>query len=819
MQRLFFVLPVAVLLVLLFAAGDSSPGAAVDAVDAAPASELPGRLVVVVVDSLRRETLEADGVMPGLLALSKQSDVTTLDVETCAANFTYPCLQTMFEGRQSPFVAGLHNFTGRASDARSVPADLAARGRKTAILSDISLVSLYGNSAQRVVNVEGWAISHLARDLKAIDQLEAWLKDPEIDDIFFHLVGTDKASHQSLPGSEAYAAHFRAVDVRLSEVLAGLDWSRDSLIITGDHGHDAAGHHTRQSLAILAGARFHDLFAQLDVGAHVEQPELAYLMSYARLLPMPPDYEGRYFLLENARTIDPGAVAQAFVATTRATFAQAGYPTEDLRAALDLHRQQRAGRYLRALWQNLPLLAGYFFWLLVFSTELSGRAPPAMGWRLHLAVGLSILLTWWLSAPLWWVSLGLSGAYVVASALWVRRFGGVRTLLWLVALLVVGAWISFYAKQWAEFFHTRGGYVPAQPIFYGMLPLVGVALAWLRDGDWRRAPEAAMAFGILCMPSGVYYYQTGQNFFWGFFLGAALVGLVVAARGLARGGAVRAQFVADLTAWWKPWGLRLVLAAAAVSLLLQEAGGWEWTFFPTRWLGWAPGWVSWLVYGLIAAYTCALLEHGRQRVWMVLYLVASALAAVVGGEMLLASFAASHAVLLFMATYFSLRARPAPGEVAGDVASDAALVQRARHDALVLWAGLLASCWSMTEGFFIHNVDFHFAFAYFGHFQKESMTFVAVSLVTLVKYGLPICGIALFYRMRLGAEAWQRTSAWLLFFGGLHLLTLFVQMNFTALGSSEKLYELAISEAIFVFGLLTMMAVFMALERLWRRAR
>lgn len=820
-QHVVFLLPIAVLLTILFAGakgpqgGASAPAAHEGVVGvAADLARRDGRLVVVVIDSLRHAVLEQPSDMPNLRAFATRPDVRALAVETCAANFTYPCMQTLFEGRQSPYAAGLHNFSGAASNARNVPGDLSAAGRRVAILSDVTLVSLYGEGATKLVNVEDWPIAHLERDLRSLEIFEQWLGDPTIDDIFFHLIGTDKAAHQKLPGTDAYREHFATVDAALMRVLAGVDLSRDNLVITGDHGHGLDGHHNRESVAIFAGPRFARLFAQQEVSERLAQPELMYFMSWAAQIALPLQYEGRYFLLEHLRDARPAgdvsagdsrADVQAFMAMNRAEFAAAGYKDGSLKEVIERHRQ--ASSHERALLKNTPWYVGFFLWMLLFYGWLSGAVPAAGRLGLHAALAVSLLVSGVLTGIGWGVSLGLGAGYLAAIVWWVRRHGQWRAGAWLLALSALSASIAFITKPWTEFFHTNG-FSPAQPIFYAMLPAVGALLALARDGDWRRAPEGALAFGIFCIPSGVYYYQFGQNIFWGFLLSGALVGLVGWALARRRSGAqtaVRWSRGRVLTAG--------VLAVSAVLLLVQEAGAWDWEYYPAKWLKSAPVAVELGVFALAGAYVCALVDGWRRRLALGAYLVAACLAAVWMGEMALEVFVSAQVVLVFMASYFALQFAGAPSEVAQSDAEPLGAATSLRHG-LVLWAGLVGMAWYTTWGFFIPKLDFHFAFQYFGDLQREQMTFLAIALVTLIKYGLPICSVALAYRLLAGARAWRRTRGWVLFFAFVHLFTLFLQVQFAALGSTEKLYELAISEIIFILGLLVMTLAFTALQAL-----
>ncbi len=811
MRRLNLLVPLAVLIALLVSVDDSAmTDERAVVVDEADISEEEGRLVVIIIDSLRRKTLEADGVMPELLAFAGGDEVRLVDVTTCAANFTYPCLQTMFEGRQSPFVAGLHNFTGRASDGRSVPADLEARGRRLGMISNISMVSLYGQHAEEAVNVEDWPLSHLERDLKSVDVVLEWLDDDELDDLLIHYLGTDKAAHHELPGTEGYEEHFRKVDGRTFEVIDELDLERDHVLITGDHGHDEEGHHTQDSIAIMAGPMWSELFGHLETVEELDQTELTYFMSLASGLELPLHYEGRYFVTEFGIDRQANPLVDAFVQQKHDSLAAAGFEGDDLPTLIDAHRAEAGRQHQRNLVQYLPMLAAFFLWLLVIQGQMSGRAAFRHGWALHLVLAVVCLATWEVVSPSLPLAVALCSAYLAAAILWVQRFGGRRYMLWALALLGATALIGLHVREWADFFHTRGGLVAGQPVFYTMLPLVGLALAWLRFGDLKRAPEGAMAFCLFSLPGGVYYYQFGQNMFWGFLLAAAVVTVAVYATRLRAG---VGEFFSELR--WTHALPVAVLLGSMVLLLMQESGGWEWDYFPIRWLrdaGVAP---TVALYAALIAYLGILLKGWRVRLLMALYMVASLAFAVEIGAMSIFEFVAAHSVVAFIASWLAVSKSPLK------------LVEPDRsgqRSGLVLFAALLAMAWFIVGGFFIHNIDFHFAFDYFGDLQQDRDIFAGVFAATLVKYGFPLCSLLLIYRLMRGARSFQRAMDWNLFFMAFMMLAIFTQIFFAAVGSTEKLYELAVAQLVFVFILVVTVVVFSILvsviDRLfWRPER
>src|SRR5260370_9688363 len=68
-----------------------------------------GRLVMIIVDSLRRQAV--DELMPNLKALAQQRTSTYLDIHTAGGNMSLPCIQTLMHGRQSPYATRIHTCT------------------------------------------------------------------------------------------------------------------------------------------------------------------------------------------------------------------------------------------------------------------------------------------------------------------------------------------------------------------------------------------------------------------------------------------------------------------------------------------------------------------------------------------------------------------------------------------------------------------------------------------------------------------------------------------------------------------------------------
>jgi len=740
----------------------------------------------VIIDSLRETTLRADGVMPHLLEIAQASDVWTAPLHTCSANFTVPCVQTMFEGRQSPFVAGLHNYTGSAGEQDNLLAVAALHDLGVALVSDHTLDSLYGSASIESIDVSKWPISRLERDLGAVDRATALLSRPDVDLLVLHIPGTDNAAHYKRPGSEGYDAHFRAVDERLTELWQAIDWSQDSVVIAGDHGHDEHGHHARKSIVLLGGRRFREWQAMHEMPSELEQTELSYLMSYAIGAAVPLSYEGRHLVREpsgdeaNANA-DARAHAARFVADQRAAFRSAGYDAPTLTEAARQHRARAEQRNEAAFWAGLPLWLCYIAWLLVAFTPGLRPSQRAVA---TVALGALALVVAELSSP---VSLTIATAGLAAGVGWFAlRQSALRRLAWLMAMVVGAAALGFAAKPWADFFHTRGGFQAQIILFYASLVFGGAVLVWLRDASVRRLPEGALAVGLIMLPSGVYYYQAGPNALWGLILGSVV--WLVARRMWPRFAPSASNRDALPASPWRGRIITLGLAVSALLLLLQESGGWEYHLFLVGWLKNAGTTASAVVLGVVGLYLVWLVPAGRGRIAVFAALAGGLGYSVALTDMPLATFTSAHVVVAF-----------AGSALAGTSKGGPIPMRPSRgRDGLIVAASSVAIVWLLLQGFFIKNMDIAFGFSWFAGADNDGQQFVLILAASIVKYGTPILTLFVLLRLIRGPRRAPRVASIATTWLSLKLLALLLGAAFGKLGSEEKLYELSISDFLFI---------------------
>ncbi len=782
------------LLVAAFSGGESAsyePSESAEEAAVAAEEQQDDRLVVILVDSLRPQLLD-EGLMPALDEYSKRDQAVRVALRTCKANFSLPCIQTMMEGRPSPFVAGLHNFTGRSGSGASLPGMLDAGGHQVAMLSDHTLDSLYANHAETSIDVQSWKASYLERDLRAIERSRELLADESLDALLLHLVGTDKSAHKDNPGSPAYEKHFSTVDTAIAELLEELDLSRDSVLIVGDHGHTELGHHDRDSVAIFAGQRYDALFADLGAEKQIEQIEqvdLLYFMAYPLMAPLPTAYEGEVFAVDEANQ-QPNDHLAHFQQVQLAHLQAAGVPEElGLSEAVEHLRQAEHDSRFDPIKKYAPL---FLLFALFVAQGLSAlrRGPVGSDARVLLGLLAAALPVALLTSPergLW-----LCLPILLAGGYFAWRRGALRAHILVAALVAAASFTGANASWWTEFFHTTGGFVTATPIFFGGLLTAGALATALFFRKVHLLPAAMLTVAFFSLPSGVYYYQFGQNVLLSGLIGVLPVGLwwLSSRRRRASIGLHKLG-----RAGWLSVALSVV---AAVLLIMQGAGGWEWQSFSANWLRRRPDALSlglFAGFGIFWAWRC---RTTTKRVAVVVFCAFSAIFCVGFAELSAAHFTVSFAPALLFLGFLDVRRRLTDGELTPHPVSEGMLVT----------ALTAASLWVLARGFMLPNVDFSFGLEWFGNvFAQERDLFIATYFATLLKYGLAPVAVMLVLRFETGRAHFRAVMAAVALLFTFKALTLLVQIFAGTALAAEKYHELAISDLLFVYALAITLAL------------
>jgi hypothetical protein len=747
-------------------------------------SAVSHRLVVVIVDSLRRQAV--DELMPNIRALASAPDAIDLDVTTGAANMSLPCIQTLMEGRQSPFVAGIHNFTGRRGNDNSLPMAAKNAGLDLVIVGDFILNSLYGPHALKSTDITRWRNeTFVSRDIRGIELGRKSLARPSVRILLLHVPGTDKAAHTWLPGHPEYNNHYRRVDTDLAKVFAELDFRTDCLIVTGDHGHDQMGAHVPRSVAIFRGEAYRELFDAIGRPADLNQIDMLYFMSYAMALPLPVNYEGRYFGFEPGGApiaAMPARLAE-FGALQKAALAAGGFHADDLAGAIQKKRAQLAKTDWDDLKEHLPILVWYLVWILVASCAVAA-------WPLW-AVAAAAPLVWMASSPASGIPLAAALAAGAVVAAW--RVGELRRLAFFGVLVIAAGINSYFAVPW---FHSAG-----PVIFVAMLVALGAALAVIRYGTLLAGPETTCAVCLFSLPCGVFAYQFGENIFRAIAIGGIL--------GLA--GVWGAHFLKHRRLPVEKLDARLIVSAVALlasgtALQIQSGNGWGWTSWFRVWMRDDGRAATWPIYAVFALYLLWIARPWRFRITLGVLLVAMPLYCFFFAKLQISTLVAATTTAVFLASWLVLVQAGGPHREPLDDHDD--------KRSLVVMATICAAFWMLFAGYFINKIDFGFAMKYFSNVEPEWFMFVLVYIASFFKYSLLLALLMAILAALTSPEDLRRFITGVLLFFNLKLLALFTQVYTGALDHREKLHELAISDTIFIFNMMLIVALYYGAVRL-----
>jgi hypothetical protein len=735
------------------------------------------RLVIVVIDSLRRDNLEKPGHMERLHALAQAPGSVVRDVVSCAGNFTLPCMQTMMEGRQSPFSSGLHNVTGKAGASTNMIAIAGRHGIGSAIMSDPTLSTLYGRYATQAFNLDTIPLKIEERDVESLAIAARWLDDAALRLQLIHVIGTDYVAHYARPGSEHYRDHFHKVDEALAAYIARLDLARDHLLVLGDHGHDDGGTHVRKTLLVALGPRYRELANLVELPAEIDQPEIAWLVAYPLGLPLPHGYEGRQFLDEPIAAESDDGHAAAFVAEQRRALGLS--PDEPLAVAVERRRAEAVREDWRLLAGATPLLLAFLAWIVL------AFRPDPHAYRLRPSATAAAAIY------------GVTGALVasrttslvvpallalppLAALGWLAlRLRVYRILGFCAAVTLLAGLLGYWARPYATLLHNQGGFRAQVPIFYAALPIGGLVLARIlcRRGYWRALPETTLVLGAVCLPPGVYYYHAGQNLLWGFLLGLVLW----AAADAVRRRALWKQ-LAELPRARLAAGLGFVLAAAGV--VAQEAGGWLYFHYVVDGLAKLGLTATAAAYVLLAAAAVALMPTTRSRAVLAAVALLGPLYSSGLADLPLASYAVGILIVLLVAL----------GLYAGGEGAS----RRHRRYGFLLGAGALAIFFIEVRGFFLERMDYAFAMGWAAGLRRVRDVALVVGPATALKYGFAVITLVIAVRGLAGPRRFVPIAWAALVLGNLKVLTLLLQSITGRFDRVQKLHELAMNDVVFV---------------------
>src|SRR4051794_19982901 len=243
------------------------------------------RAVVLILDSAGRSEMFDPDLMPFLASLRSSS--LSGPSRSCAAKATFPCIKSIFEGREATMGTTLQDFSAFPSRHTTWPGSLASRGVRLVVASDHTLNRLYPNAFVDSLNYEDLHVPLLERDAFVYRKARQWLDDPSIEVLILHIVGTDKVSHEYPVRGPVYREKYREVDEFVREV-AGRLRPDDYRYAISDHGHNELGGHTEDAGYLARGP-----FFPAGMQQSLDAEDMLFLLSVPYGLTMQADYQGQ----------------------------------------------------------------------------------------------------------------------------------------------------------------------------------------------------------------------------------------------------------------------------------------------------------------------------------------------------------------------------------------------------------------------------------------------------------------------------------------------------------------------------------------------
>lgn len=210
------------------------------------------RVVFVLVDGLRYDTAENSEVMPVLNQLRRQGASAKGHSQT--PSYSMPGYGVLLTGAW-PYLSDAPVFNLTYEEAYPFSQDnvfSAAKrfGLQTAASGYYWFEKLIPSKALDI----GFFTPEEDKkaDRAVVDAALPWLRSRDYNFIFIHLDQVDHAGHhEGGPQKEAWNQAASRVDGLLAEIVSELDFSKDTLLITSDHGHIDQGGHGGQDAIVL----------------------------------------------------------------------------------------------------------------------------------------------------------------------------------------------------------------------------------------------------------------------------------------------------------------------------------------------------------------------------------------------------------------------------------------------------------------------------------------------------------------------------------------------------------------------------------------
>jgi hypothetical protein len=196
----------------------------------------PQRVVLMFIDSLARDIAIDARRMPVLARLA--SEGASFEVEPCRDQLTYLCLRATLTGRDdSSLLAISDNFRpSHEGPAETLLSALAAQQRGVVVVGSPDFHP-YRRwlSSEHDIGKRDETPERILKEYRAVASSGAQL-------VIFSLTSGDMTAHAHGVGSPQYYEAFTRLDSAVGAIAGALE-PGTSLVVFGDHGHDAQGRH------------------------------------------------------------------------------------------------------------------------------------------------------------------------------------------------------------------------------------------------------------------------------------------------------------------------------------------------------------------------------------------------------------------------------------------------------------------------------------------------------------------------------------------------------------------------------------------------
>jgi hypothetical protein len=799
-----------------------SAAAPAGSVGASVAPDYPGegRLFVLVIDSLRYETALDPSVMPHLASTMPERGAFA-KVQTILDPVTVPALRAAFTGRDRFAIFGfVRNLWHREEGFSSLFSQLMEAGRCCAVFSDGSFRQFgEGRVLEGRTYQLGTERTEQRIQTEAMEEaLRAFLSG-RCDLVVGHVNYADHTAHRVGVGAEAYRRAFGDADA-LVERLDGAIASDASLLIVGDHGHDADGRHLMgMDVPTFLAVRGPGFRPGTDLGT-IHIADLRYLAGWALKVPLPATYpSGRHPQALLAADI-PAGYARSY-----------DYLADRSRHGAGVVASRRSWFFLVIL--GLGVLGA--LWIELVRGPHPGLARRAGTWAATALVGS---VAWGPAGPAAGAALGLAMLVrrVRASAVAAGGLAARREALWafapVTAVPALAAWgaILWMLRPWVHY-PRYAHLIPAL-----VLAVVAGTAAAVRFGAMRTAWVFFAAAGVLGYPTVYRYGAPGSM---ALVWGSCLIFILAEDLWSRRGGRrPRRAAPGDLLA---VAALTLLVPFALTHAIAAQFNRWYGPVADVLWRG--PQWLGLPVAGLALAVASKLVVFVPRaggararlgglaivaaleglRLWAVTgdpggpqrFVHVAAIGSLCAAAALTARGAATGRgfpprVLglgaLYAAYLYTIRAGPeaslwldcllaAFALSARFLKADASFRQRCGAYPLLLLSGVWACGW-VTLAWTFHRLEWGFLYDWLDAALVEARAGVFIALI-VVRYAIPLVMVRMVLAAELG-DLWpypQRIIALLTGLKTLAALSMAVGMGFFLAGNDfylEAVQETAI---------------------------